>query len=221
MDYIVIASHGQYSEARDKLLASLWAEGVPRDRVVVVLNGCAGPDGAVGLHPDGYRVVEFGSNLFEYSAFFVPRVLGATGADRFLLLHDTSVACRGFGHKAAGAFARQRAQGGDILWCSSVGQCNLCVFNRRAGEEAWALWGSLRALDKRHAVQMEHYASAGGSIKGASALEQSYVEDPTERRGVEWPYSSGHERAVLHFPFLGVNKYFYDLERWPEHPNIP
>ena len=224
MDYIVVASHCEYSEARDKLLGSLWGEGVLRDRVVVVLNGSesGGGHGCAGVHPDGYHVVTFGTNLFEYSSFLVPGVLdGAADSDRFLLLHDTSLALPGFGAKAARAFARHRAEGVDILWCSATGQCNLCVFGPRVGEVARSLWGSRGTLDKRHAVEMEHCAGAEGSIKGASALKQVYAEEASEPRGVDWPYASGHERSVLYFPFLGLTKFFYNLERWAEHPNVP
>lgn len=220
VDYIVVASHYKYSEARGRLLSSLWAQGVPRDRVVVVLNGSE----ADGTHsdPEGYTVVCFESNLFEYSAFLVPRALGSAGPeDAFLLLHDTSLACDGFGLKAAQAFGRFRTEGVDILWCSSTGQCNLCVFGRVACDMAWSLWESRRHLDKRHAIAMEHCPDAEGSIKGATALRQSYVQESTERQGIDWPYSSGHERAVLFFPFLDVKKFYYDMDRWPEHPNRP
>lgn len=219
MDYVIVASHCRYSEARARLLDSLWEQGVPRDRVVVVLNG-SGRD-SVHAHEDGYRVAEFTTNLFEYSAFLVPGLLGAGPDDAFMLLHDTSLACAGFGHKAAQAFARFRLEGVDILWCSSTGQCNLCVFGARAGEAAREMWGGLRELDKRHAIAMEHRADAAWSIKGAAGLAQVYVENASEPRGVAWPYSSRHERAVLYFPFLDLTKFYFDMDRWDRHPNAP
>lgn len=223
MDYVVVASHGQYLEPRQKLVRELLDGGWPADRLVVVLNGEA--DEGVTTEPDGSLTVRFASNIYEYSAFFVPLALRAGGcladdADAaFLLLHDTSSAGPRFCELARGAFARYRETGAEILWCSRTGQCNVCVFGAAAAERARQLWGDWTTLDKFRAVHMEH-AAESPSIK-AEQLRHVYVDQPSTVTGIEWPYASGHERTVLYFPFLDLKKFYYNLEKFPLHPNVP
>lgn len=214
---VVLASHVAYQEPRAAALAGLAAAGVPPRAVVVVLNGAA----ADGLDDDGAgpRVLRLTSNLFEYSAFFVPRLV--PGADDCVLVHDTCAPGPDFAARAAGALRRRRELGADVAWCSPTGQCNLCAFGPGAAAAAQRLWGGLTTLDKRHAVAMEHDPRAWLSLKGADDLAQTYAPEAAVPRGTARPYASGRERAVLWFPDLDLTKYYYDLETHPSHPNEP
>lgn len=215
-DYLVVASHGKYSEARQRLLASLAAW--PRDRLVVVLNGQ--PADGVDRHPDGSHTVRYASNLYEYSAFFVPRALDAPAGAAFLLVHDTSVAGPDFLPRARQAFATFREESCDVLWCSRTGQCNVCVFGAAAAARARELWGSLPTVDKRRAIRWEHEAD-DLSLKGQADLRQTYLHDGSYDTGVEVPYSSGLPRHALYFPALDLKKFYFDMDSHETHPEQP
>lgn len=216
-DYLVVASHGRYGEARQRLLASLatW----PRDRLVVVLNG--EPADGVDRHPDGSHTVRFASNLYEYSAFFVPHALGAPPGAAFLLVHDTSVAGADFVPRARQAFARFREESCDVLWCSRTGQCNVCVFGGAAAARARELWGGLTTLDKRRAIRWEHDPE-DLSLKAQDDLAQTYLHDGSYVAGVEVPYSSGLPRHALYFPALDLTKFYFNMDSHEgPHPDAP
>lgn len=214
---LVVVSHARYAEARQRLLDSLgdW----PRADVVLVLNG--EPADGVTREADGSRTVRFASNLYEYSAFFVPQTLGEPDA-AYLLLHDTSVAGADFGRRARAAFDRFRRERCDVLWCSSTGQCNLCVFGAAAAARARRLWGSLSALDKRQAIHWEHNLQDPGGMKGQADLRQVFVDDGSYITGVEPAYSSGRARHSLYFPYLDLTKFYFNMEgHQGEHPDAP
>lgn len=220
---LVVCSHVAYDEARSRFLASVadW----PRDRVVVVLNGCdLGPGargatdcGAVEAAEDGSRVVRFARNIYEYTAFLVPRALGADADERFVLVHDTAEAGPRFRELATAAAARSRDL--DVLWCSPTGQCNLCVFGRRASDVAHALWLDLQVLHKRTAIQWEHRPGPA-NLKGQGSLRQAYAPEAARVTGTAMPYSQ-NVRTRLYFPALDLVKFYINMDVCETHPDRP
>lgn len=218
---LVVCSHVAYEEPRARFLASVdW----PRDRLVVVLNGCDLPGargatdcGAVEALEDGSRVVRFARNIYEYTAFFVPRALGATADERFLLVHDTAEAGPRFRELATAAAARSRDV--DVLWCSPIGQCNLCVFGARASDVARALWLDLQVLHKRTAIEWEHRPGPA-NLKGQASLRQAYAPEAARVTGTAAPYSR-HVRTRLYFPALDLTKFYIDMDACDTHPDRP
>lgn len=217
MDRVVVASHIRYAEALQSALDSLAAQGFPASRTVVVLNGCDADE----VTRDGdLTLVKSTSNIYEYSSFFAPRALGASVDDAFFLMHDTSRACAGFAESVQRAFDRFRRDALDILWCSSSGQCNLCVFGLNASEAASRMW-DFKELDKARGVSMEHFSHDPLSIKGVRTLRQAYAAPPSEHRGTVAPYASGHARTAVYFPYVCVLKYYIDLNTTATHPEVP
>lgn len=215
-DYVVVVSHARYGEARARMVESLsdW----PRDRLVIVLNGEDADQ--TSRQADGSHVVRFASNLYEYTGFFVPRVLGAGPGSAFLLVHDTCTAGPDFAARAREAFSRFREEDLDVLWCSRGGQCNVCVFGEAVAERARQLWGQMTTVDKRRAIYWEHNADRQ-SLKGQDDLRQAYVEHASYVTGVEVPYSSGVPRHTLYFPFLDLKKWYYNMDAADVHPEQP
>lgn len=214
-NYIIISSHAKYGEPRSRLLVSLkdW----PLDRVIVVLNG----EPVDEVYYEKVCTVRMKTNIYEYSSFFVPDILQASQDAAFMLLQDTSVAGPDFVSRAHAAFRRYRETQCDILWCSSIGQCNVCVFGLQACLCARRLWDGMLTLDKGRAISMEHNATDELSLKGAP-LRHVYVEERPELRGVETPYASRILRRALYFPFLDLTKYYHTFDGCvTAHPDIP
>jgi hypothetical protein len=243
-NYIVVASHVAYRTARDALLESLQQCGWPADKIVVLLSGSADSgtlqaiDGQVRRMPSavpeadaenevGYgvrRVFRTAANIYEYAAYFLPLAMGGQEEDAFLLLHDTCKALHpGFGPKVAAAFEDfRREPATDILWCCPTGQCNLCIFNVKASEVAWRKWGAWMSLDKMQAVFMEHRKCNTDSIKSCTKeLVQEFAAPVQLVTGVIGVYSAGIQRTRLHFPYIDVDKYYFNIHCSQEHPQIP
>ena len=215
-NYVVVSTHAAYGEARAKLLDSLDAVGWPRCQTLFVLNDRADGGGKI----PGYETITFASNIYEYSCFMIPtRPDGA-----YLLLHDTCIVGPGFVEKAEAAFRCFRdGDSVDILWCSTSGRCNLCVFGTKASQAAWALWGDMTTLDKVRAVQMEHNRDDPLSLKSLTHLNHVYAREPSRPIGSGTPYSSRHKRVELHFPYIDVTKHYADMgaDMTHGHPQEP
>lgn len=212
-NYIVVASHVRYHEPRARLLASFqWPN------VIVTLNGSNRDETRV---EGGVTYLHMLTNIYEYSAFYAPLHVG-NEADAYLLMHDTSLAGPTFAARAAEAFAEFHRSGVDILWCSSSGQCNIAVFNRRAAVVARAMWGTRSRLDKGHAIVMEHCPECSDSLKSRGDLRQQYVGQAT-REVSRQPMYSEYVRVGMHYPYLDMVKYFLFVESLENvrHPDIP
>lgn len=212
-NYIVISSHVRYHEPRARLLASFeWPD------IIVTLNGSNRDE---TISENGVTYIHMLTNIYEYSAFYAPLHVGGQG-DVYMLIHDTSIAGPNFAAKAAEAFAEFRRSGADILWCSSSGQCNICVFGRKVAQVARAMWGTRSRLDKGHAIVMEHCPECTDSLKSREDLHQKYVGQAT-REVSRHPVYSEYVRVGMHYPYLDIVKYFLFVESLENvrHPDIP
>jgi hypothetical protein len=212
---IVIVSHAKYAEARERLLNQLqW----PRSNVIVVMNASA--ENTTEQMEDGSRIVQVTQNLYEYSAFLVPKITGAAQQDAFLLLHDTCSLGPDFYWRVRAAFGNFR---GGITWLSKYGACNLCIFDRSVTDDAYELFGNGRPaiLDKNVAIAMEHNEHAA-SPKRFKGSPQRFLDVSVIKCGTEKPYASGTERHVLYFPSIDLKKYHIRVDRSIDiHPDIP
>ena len=210
---IIIVSHEKYAEARERLLKELlW----PRKNVIVVVNGSS--ENHQDVLEDGTTILKTTKNLYEYTAFLVPKILDACQEDAFLLLHDTCTLGPDFYWRAKASFENFC---GGITWMSKTGICNLCIFDRSVTEDATDLFDRLEVLDKNVAICMEHNEHAA-SPKRFTGAKQRFLDVPVVDYGTEKPYASGLERRVLYFPSLDLKKYFIRVHRSIEtHPNVP
>lgn len=220
-NYVVIVSHKSYSKAREALFESLKLSKWPLDKVIVVLNNEEHDE--IADTCDGYKVWRCMSNIFEYTGFLLPRAINARPDDAFLLLHDTCKAREEFAVRATAMFERFRQENVDIYWASADGQSNICVFNLRASEAAYAQWSSTLTMPKWEAVQIEVQHSHVQSMKNKrKKLKQLFFEKSNENSQPEDVYDSGVKRHVLYVPALDLNKYFYYVKGHREvHPSIP
>ena len=167
---IIIVTHPNYTEALEKLKGDLAVAGWPSDKIYYVYNDIkdATQDGVV----DGNNL-KLSSNIHEYSGYFLPNKINAGNEDMFLLLHDTCRLGPDFKSKVLAAFDEYKNSKTDLLWCSSNGQCNICIFGRVTSDKALKMWGDWQILDKAHAIAMEH-KRIPDSLKAASDIKQKY-----------------------------------------------
>ncbi len=238
-NYLAIASHRAYHTALDALLDSMHLSADSSwpspDDVVVLLSGeqqlgtpPADPP-LPHLVPDLTNVAARGvtrvfgtyTSIYEYGAFFLPLAMDANDDDAFILLHDTCHALPGFASRAADALRDFRSAGVDILWCTPTGQCNICVFNRRASQAAWQSWGSWNSLDKMHAIHMEHQHNHPHSLKANKTIAQAYAPVPQRVLGIQPVYSRNVQRTNLFIPYLDISKFYCHITQSCHHPNTP
>ena len=113
-----------------------------------------------------------------------------------------------------------RSSNVNILWCSSTGQCNICMFDIVTSNFAFSKWGTLKTLDKMEAIRMEWGYSAN-SMKQWKGIKHRYAREPTQIIGKVKPYTNGVERTVLYYSYLDLNKYFVAIAKSDDHPNKP
>ena len=214
-DYIVIVTHKGYGEALDKLLATLkeW----PKEDIIIVANGDLKE--RIFKREDGCLQVSTQKNLYEYTAFFVPEIIRASKSDAFMLLHDTSEAGHEFLQKTRNQFSEFRKHRCNILWLSSSGQCNVCIYDASAVAEAKRVFKDVLTIDKMLAIHMEHNGTENSPKRWN--LVQRFHSEATKHIGTCKPYSSGVLRNVLYFPSINLKKYYVHVSKTEEHPQVP
>jgi hypothetical protein len=138
----------------------------------------------------------------------------------FLFIHDT---CK-FGESAykkishiSNVFMNEMDH--DILWLSSLGQCNICMMKESGIRYGYNIYKDVRSITKRQGVEWEWDPYHPNSPKSFE-LKHYFVPIETEKRGKRTVYSSV-ERNVLYYASIDLEKYFVDIALDSDHPYNP
>jgi hypothetical protein len=218
---VVCTMRTKYDEAYRKLMESMANVGVPANSIITVYGG--EPHESV-MH----NAVNLRHNLYEYNAFVgasvwcKQRPAAAAQTRAFLLMHDTCDIGGAFVAKVAQFFKSHARAGSDVSWACTTGQCNICLFSRRAAQAFHQRFHDRLGMDKHYAIDMEWNADNGDSVKSFRHLKQVFDSQPALHAGQEAVYSSRQPRQVLYFPLLDLTKYYVALlDGGPAHPNAP
>lgn len=219
--WAVITTIDAYEGPRSKLRQSLMDAGWPATRTMWVYGASKAP--RAFREPDGALHVNIRENLFDHNAFIgAAEAPGISDDTIFVLLHDTSRVGRNMPdrvRKMAEDMTKRRL---DILWCTSRGQCNICLFNRKAAIAARSLWSGVTQVSKDTAIRME-WDNDPLSPKRLPGVRQAFhPSSPRDLPGATDWYGTGVLRKTLHFESVDVYKAYVQLDQHTHvHPNRP
>lgn len=222
--FVVVVTHHRYEKARKAATDSLEKSQWPESSTIILHSDFS--DALPGSLPmkiearEGFREYKTFANIYEYAGFFMPLVAANSDDDAFLLFHDTCLAHDDFSKKVMMAADEWRSKKLDILWGSPDGQCNICIFGRKAAKKAWDMWSTWTTLDKLVAIYMEHTGNHPDSLKNATDLKQEYARVRQSEQGLKNPYG-GANRRMLIFPFFDITKYYAPIKKTSDHPQAP
>jgi len=219
-NFIIVTTHINYSESKNKILKDLIDRKWPISNTIIAI--CSSDKNESYIDPLGYQTMCIENNLYEYSAFLVPHLLHSKQSSKFMLLHDTCTIGANFYTRVSKAFDTFANSNANIYWCSPDGQCNICFFDLVASDVATLKWAHIKSLDKMHAIDIELNPNNKDSIKSDKTLVQLY--SPTEQILLEdttSTYTSGQKRKQLYYPDIDVTKLYVSINHSHEHLHIP
>ena len=209
--YLVASCRGYYERTVPVLLEQLAAEGIPRARIKVVVNGCdrdedravAGVDHAFSTH-DGW----------EWSALYEAPLRWQFGYA--FLLHDTNVIFPGF-RRSVESFNRHWAW--DHLPASPLARCLLGLYSHDFLTRLNPWLKGTHRIDKRDGIIAE--ASAELLFRARSALVLGDAELNGQFRAAEWrelvdQFNTGAVRVRRAFPAVKLHKFLHTGETKPD-----
>jgi hypothetical protein len=200
-----------YEHTMPTLLEQLEAEGIPRDRIKVVVNGCAanedrtidGIDHAFSTH-DGW----------EFSALYEAPLRWKFGYA--FLMHDTNVIFPGF-RRSVESFNRTFAW--DHLPASPLARCLLGLYSHDFLSRLNPFLKTTHKISKRDGIIAE--ASAELLFRARSALVMSDAELNGHFAQAEWrelvdQFNTGTPRVRRVFPAIKLHKFIHAGPAKPE-----
>jgi hypothetical protein len=218
--YVSIVTIAHYQPALEKLLSSLppaWAI-----RVILVYQNEPREDCRV--REDGVIEVRIANNCSDYGNWIGLHMLlsrGIVPADScFLCIHDT---CRFVDGSNCEALTRQIIDDhphDDIIWLCDTGQCNLCILRKGGVDVGYARYKDIASMTKPETIEYEWNHGHWRSPK-SFPVQQTFLPSPTCHRGTRFVYNTQHERDVLFYPSIDLEKYFYCVTPDRVHPLAP
>ncbi len=209
--YLVASCLRFYDRTVPTLLAQLYAEGIPADRIKVVVNGAErdenraidGVDHAFSTH-DGW----------EWSALYEAPLRWRFGYA--FLMHDTNVIFPGF-RRSVEEFNRTVAW--DHLPASPLARCLLGLYSHDFLHRLNPWLKGTHRISKRDGIIAE--ASAELLFRARTALVMSDAESNGHFRAAEWKelvdqFNTGQPRVRRTFPAIKLHKFIHAGPTKPE-----
>ncbi len=209
--YLVASCLAFYERTLPPLLKQLFDEGIPAERIKVVVNGCAeNADRTI----DGIEYAFSTHNAWEYSTLYEAPLRWRF--DYGFLMHDTNVIYPGF-RRSVESFNRHLPW--DHLPASPLARCLLGLYSH---DFLTRLNGWLKDIDrisKKDGVIAE--ASAEILLRARSALVIGDHERNGSARAAEWAelvdqFNTGTKRVRRAFPAIKLNKFIHAGPAKPE-----
>lgn len=209
--YLVASCLRFYEHTMPTLLAQFRAEGIPPERIKVVVNGC---------ERDEDRTVEGIEHAFsrhdgwEYSALYEAPLRWRFGYA--FLMHDTNVIFPGFRRSVEG-FNRHFAW--DHLPASPLARCLLGLYSHDFLLRLNPWLKTTHRISKRDGIIAE--ASAELLLRARSALVMSDAESNGHFKQAEWrelvdQFNTGTPRVRRVFPAIKLHKFIHAGPAKPE-----
>jgi hypothetical protein len=209
--YLVASCLRFYERTMPALLEQLLAEGIPKDRIKVVVNGCDrnedrcidGIDHAFSTH-DGW----------EYSALYEAPLRWRFGYA--FLMHDTNVIFPGF-RRSVESFNRHLHW--DHLPASPLARCLLGLYSHDFLTRLNGWLKTTHKISKTNGIIAE--ASAELLLRARSALVMGDAESNGHFRQAEWRelvdhFNTGQVRVRRAFPAIKLHKFIHAGPAKPE-----
>lgn len=209
--YLVASCLRFYERTMPVLLEQLLAEGIPRERIKVVVNGCErdedrtieGIDHAFSTH-DGW----------EWSALYEAPLRWQFGYA--FLMHDTNVIFPGF-RRSVEAFNRHLAW--DHLPASPLARCLLGLYSHAFLTRLNPWLKRTHQISKQDGIIAE--ASAELLLRARTALVMGDAEANGHFRQAEWRelvdhFNTGQARVRRVFPAIKLHKFIHSGPTKPE-----
>lgn len=202
--YLVASCLAFHERTVPTLLAQLHDEGIPNERIKVVVNGCTEDyDRTV----DGVDYAFSRHNAWEYSTLYeAPR---RWSFDYGFLMHDTNVVFPGF-RRSIESFNRHRLW--DHLPASPLARCLLGLYSHDFLMRLNDWLGTIDGISKKNGVIAE--ASAEILLRARSALVLGDAERNGAARAAEWhelidQFNTGTPRVRRTFPAIKLHKFIH------------
>ncbi len=209
--YVVATCLRFYERTMPQILGQMWAEGIERSRIKVVVNGCAENTDRV---IDGVDYAFSTHDAWEWSALYEAPLRWTF--DYGFLIHDTSVIFPGFRRSVEGVNGYVRW---DHLPATPLARCLLGLYSHDFLMRCNGWLKSLDHIDKKNGVMAE--VGAELLLRARSALVIGDPEYNGGARGAEWRetvdlYNTGLPRVRRVFPSIKVHKF---IHAGPTNPN--
>ncbi len=210
--YLVASCLSFYQRTVPVLLAQLFDEGVPPERIKVVVNGCTeNADRTI----DGIDYAFSTHDAWEYSTLFEAPLRWQF--EYAFLMHDTNVIYPGF-RRSVESFNRHLPW--DHLPASPLARCLLGLYSH---DFLMELNGWLRSID--HISKKEGVIAEAGAeilLRARSAMVIGDHERNGAARAAEWgelvdQFNTGTPRVRRSFPAIKLNKFIHAGPANPSH----
>lgn len=202
--YLIASCLAFYQRTVPVLLKQMFDEGIPRERIKVVVNGCAeNSDDVI----DGIDHAFSTHDAWEYSTLYEAPLRWQF--EYGFLMHDTNVIFPGF-RRAVESFNRHLPW--DHLPASPLARCLLGLYSHEFLMELNGWLKSIDHISKKDGVIAE--ASAEILLRARSALVLSDAERNGSARAAEWAelvdhFNTGTPRVRRAFPAIKLHKFIH------------
>lgn len=209
--YLVASCLRFYEQTMPTLLDQLRAEGIPSDRIKVVVNGCERDEDRT---IDGVEHAFSTHDGWEYSALYEAPLRWRFGYA--FLMHDTNVIFPGFRRSVEG-FNRHFAW--DHLPASPLARCLLGLYSHDFLKRLNPWLETTHKISKRDGIIAE--ASAELLFRARSALVMGDAESNGHFKQAEWrelvdQFNTGTPRVRRVFPAIKLHKFIHAGPAKPE-----
>jgi hypothetical protein len=209
--YLVASCLRFYERTMPVLLEQMLAEGIPRERIKVVVNGCEQDEDRT---IDGIEHAFSSHDGWEWSALYEAPLRWKFGYA--FLMHDTNVIFPGF-RRSVESFNRHIAW--DHLPASPLARCLLGLYSHAFLTRLNPWLKQTHKISKRDGIIAE--ASAELLLRARTALVMSDAESNGHFRQAEWRelvdhYNTGSVRVRRTFPAIKLHKFIHAGATKPE-----
>ncbi|WP_277236195.1 hypothetical protein [Hymenobacter sp. YC55] len=202
--YLVASCLRFYEQTVPKLLGELFAEGIERSRIKVVVNGCEQNE---DREIDGISYAFTTHNAWEWSTLYEAPLRWQF--DYGMLIHDTNQIFPGFRRKVE-SFNTHLSW--DHLPATPLARCLLGLYSHAFLNRLNPWLKSIDKIDKKNGV----IAEAAGELllRARTALVMGDPESSNGARQAEWRetvdvYNTGSPRVRRAFPAINLHKFIH------------
>lgn len=210
--YLIASCLPFYQRTVPVLLERMFADGIARERIKVVVNGCERDSHAT---IDGIEYAFSTHNAWEYSALYEAPLRWQF--DYGFLMHDTNLIFPGF-RDSVESFNRHVAW--DHLPATPLARCLLGLYSHDFLMEQNSWLKGIDGISKKDGIIAE--AAAEILLRARSALVLGDRDHNGEARAAEWgelvdPFNTGTPRVRRRFPAIKLDKFIHAGQSKPEH----
>lgn len=204
--YLVASCYNFFKDGRTipKLLEQLFAEGIERDRIKIVVNGCTANE---NKDIDGISYAFSTHNAWEWSALYEAPL--RWNFDYAMLIHDTNRIHPGFRRKVEEFNDHLKW---DHLPATPNAACLIGLYSHQFLKRLNSWLKSIDGIDKRNGV----IAEVAGELllRAQTAMVMGDAERSGGSRPAEWKelvdiYNTGSPRHRRVFPSISLHKFIH------------